>query len=82
MILKMKNEEKKIIGNRIKEVRNENDLSVREFGKILKCSGPNICRYEQGEVENIPIARIRLIAEKFNVSPLWLMGMSDVKKKI
>lgn len=83
MILKMSDEEKRIIGDRIREIREireENKLSVRDFGDMLKCSGANVCRYENGDVENIPISRIKLISQKFGVNALWLLGMSNDKR--
>jgi repressor LexA len=60
-------------GVRMREARNDKDLTVRELGEILGVSGATISRYETGEVDpkRTFIAQTALV---LGVDPAWLMG--------
>ena len=68
--------DKELIGNRIKEIRIEHNLSQRDLAKILNTSCSNICYYETGK-NLILTAFAYQICLKFNVSMDWLCGKSD-----
>lgn len=67
----MSNKEKKIINNRVLEIREELGYTQAEFGKILEVSDRMICNYETGE-SNLPIDKAVLISEKYNYSLDWI----------
>lgn len=79
MIIKLSEEDKRLIASRIKEIREDNKLTLKELGTIILVSDATVSRYETGEVENIPIPRIKLLSEKFGINPAWILGMSEKK---
>ena len=63
---------------RIRYVRSRENLTQTEFGKIIGINYANISKYESGMLEpNLTV--IRTIAEKFNVSADFLLGLTDVE---
>lgn len=66
----------KIFCERLKFLREENELSVTELAKQLKVSHSTIIRWESGgQVSNIDY--LYLIATYFNVSTDYLVGLED-----
>lgn len=64
------------LANRIKEIRKENHLSQTEFGKILSVSQDNVSLWETGK--SYPsVQHIILLAQTFNVSTDYILGVSD-----
>ena len=52
-----------MMGKRIKEIRNDLGLSLRELGSILNCSFSSIASYERGE--KLINSEILISLEKF-----------------
>ena len=75
--IKMQN----IIGKRIKEIREENNLTMKEFGKKMGFSESIISRYENGKVEPRK-STLDSIAGIFKVNEEWLKGYEDAPKYI
>lgn len=65
------------IGQKIKALREEQNLSQEELGKACGTTKQTIFKYESGIVTNIPMDRLCEIATKLGVSPAWLMGWDD-----
>mgnify|MGYP000975496795 CR=1 FL=1 len=65
---------------RIKEIREEHNLSLDEFAKIFGTHRPTIWRYEKGE-RTPTIDFVKMIADYFNVSMDWLAGTSNIKER-
>ena len=61
----------KMIGNRVKELREELGLSQPKFGERLGVSRDVISNIELERVE-VKDMMINLICKTFNVNPLWL----------
>lgn len=78
-MLAFTHEEKMVIVNRIKEIRTDNKLTLKDLGSIMEVSEGTASRYESGEVENIPLPRIKALANKFGLNPAWILGMSEKK---
>jgi transcriptional regulator with XRE-family HTH domain len=78
-MLSLTNEEKMIIVSHIKEIRIDNGLTLKDLGKIMEVSEATASRYESGEVENIPLPRIKTLAVKFGINPAWILGLSEKK---
>jgi transcriptional regulator with XRE-family HTH domain len=78
-MLSLTQEEKTIIVDRIKEIRKDNQITLKELGAIMEISEATASRYESGEVDNIPLPRIKALAIKYGLNPAWILGMSDKK---
>lgn len=67
-----------VLGKRIKELREDADLTQLEFSKILNISNSTLSQYEAGN--RMPGDEIKkAIAKYFNVSLDYLMGASNVR---
>lgn len=69
----------KLIGSRIREIRKERGMTLKELADRLDFSESMISRYEKGKVE-IRTSTLRFIANLFDVSYDWLIGRSDSKE--
>ena len=70
--------DKKIVGNRIKTIRQDNKLSQRGMAKILNTSHSTLSAYESGKTL-ILTAFAYQICVNYKVSFDWLLGLSDIK---
>ncbi len=66
------------ISNNLSEIRKENNISMREFAKLLNVSSTLVSYYENGKIL-ISTAACYCIAKKFNISVDYLLGKSSVK---
>lgn len=64
-------------GDRIKELREGKHITQTELAEMIGTTKQNIYKYENGIITNIPSDKIELMAEKFDVSPAYLMGWTD-----
>lgn len=69
------------IGQRIKQRRKELRMSADELGKRLGKDRSTIYRYENGDIENLPLDILEPIAEVLMTTPQALMGWEKVQKK-
>lgn len=60
-----------MIAENLKHLREDKDLSRKDFGARLHVSGDVINNWERGRVE-IPVSMIKLISFEFSVSESWL----------
>lgn len=60
------------IGKRIKEARERANMSQRELAARIGVSQALVNKYEAGGVSNMPIDRLKQIADITGVDPLWL----------
>lgn len=66
-----------MIGNRIRELREKNDINQQDLARYLKVAKSTLSQYETGS--RIPNDDIKkAIAEKFNVSVDYLLGLTDI----
>ena len=65
---------------RIKSLREDNDLTQEDIGKRLKISQRAYSHYETGE-RNIPVEIICDLADIYNTSTDYILGYTDNKKK-
>ncbi|GEM_PF-1144071 len=65
------------IGARIKDKRKELDLSVDEVAEKINKNRATIYRYENDEIENLPITVLEPLAEVLNTTPAYLMGWQE-----
>jgi transcriptional regulator with XRE-family HTH domain len=64
---------------RIGDLRQDNDLTQQEVADLLHCRREVYRRYEKGERE-IPISFAITLAERYDVTVDYLLGISDKKK--
>lgn len=67
-------------GQRIRERRKELKISVDELAKKIKKDRSTIYRYENGDIENLPLDILDPIADALNTTPAYLMGWEEVQK--
>ncbi len=61
---------------RIRDLREDNDITQTQMGKILSCSQRVYSNYERGEID-IPIYTLIKIADFYNVSVDYLLNRTD-----
>lgn len=67
------------IGQRIKERRKELKISADELGRRLGKDRSTIYRYENGDIENMPLDILEPIAEALDTTPQYLMDWEEKK---
>lgn len=72
----------KHIGERIKERRQELEISAAELADRLHMSRATIFRYENGEIKTIKTPVIVSIAYELKVNPAWLLGKTSRKEPL
>ncbi len=66
------------IGNKIREIRTDEDISMRKLAEILNTSHSTLSAYENGK--NLIIISFAVeLSKKYNISLDWLCGRSDNK---
>ncbi len=76
---------KNIIGDnmisieRLKDIREDKDLTQEDVAKLLKTTQEQYSKYERG-VRIIPIDRLATLAEYYNVSIDYLVGLTNERK--
>ncbi len=69
------------MGERIRQKRIEQGLSLEELGKMLGVQKTAVSKWELGAVENIKRNTIEQMANIFKCSPAWLMGFDDKEER-
>lgn len=69
-----------MFADRLKLLRKEKKLTQVEFAKIIKVAPSTIGMYEVGNREP-NIATIKIIADFFNVSSDYLIGLSNIRER-
>ena len=62
------------IGEKIKYLRLKNNLTQEELAVFAKTKKQTIHKYENGIITNIPASKVKLIADRLNTTPSYLMG--------
>ncbi|WP_019227249.1 helix-turn-helix transcriptional regulator [Sedimentibacter sp. B4] len=61
-------------GERIKNLRESNNLTQEELASLTNTSKQTIYKYENNIIINIPYSKIEMISEVLQVSPAYLLG--------
>lgn len=69
----------KLVGNRLRQAREEKDISLEEAGNKVGVNKSTVLRWENGMTEKFKIPTLEILAEFYGVNPSWLMG-HDVSK--
>lgn len=65
---------------RIRELREDHDLTQRQLSAILKITQPQYCLYEQG-YRDIPTDILIALAEKYQTSTDYILGLTNNPNK-
>ncbi len=65
------------VGDRIRQVRQKQDVTQQELADYIGVSKQAIYKYENNIVTNIPTDKIGAIAKRLSVSPAYLMGWEE-----
>lgn len=65
------------IGQKIKELRKQLNMSVDELASKLGKNRATIYRYERGDIENLPLDVLEPLANALETTPAYLMGWED-----
>lgn len=61
---------------RLKDIREDKDIKQMEVAAFLNCSQVCYSRYENGQ-RDIPLNTLCLLAEFFNTSTDYILGLTD-----
>jgi transcriptional regulator, XRE family len=62
------------VGARLKALRLDRGLTQDEVGQRVLVSKQTLYKYENDIVTNIPVDKIEMLAEVYNVTPAYIMG--------
>ena len=65
------------IGQRIRTMRLEQGLSIDDLAYRLGKNRTTIYRYENGDIENLPLGILDSLAKALNTTPAYLMGWEN-----
>lgn len=65
------------IGQRIRTMRIQNGLSIDDLAYRLGKNRTTIYRYENGDIENLPLGILDSLANALNTTPAYLMGWEN-----
>lgn len=71
---------KNTLGLRIKQLRTDAGITQTEFGKLFSLAKSTVSQYESSSSRPDDELKIK-IAQHFNVSLDWLLGLSDKKEQ-
>lgn len=66
-----------VMGNRIKQLRLQANLTQEELGKVIGVNKAAIQKYESGQTMNMKRSKIAALSKYFKVDPTWLMGFDE-----
>lgn len=69
------------IGQKIKELRQQLNMSVDDLATKLGKNRATIYRYERGDIENLPLDVLEPLANALETTPGYLMGWEGTPKK-
>lgn len=65
------------IGKRIKNLRMKRGMSIDDLADRLGKNRTTVYRYENGDIENLPLSILNPLAEALDTTPANLMGWGD-----
>ncbi len=65
---------------RIRELREDNDLTQKQVAAILGCGQSVYSKYENGTTA-LPLESLEKLADFYNVSTDYILGITDIKER-
>lgn len=75
----MNNIDYKLVGSRLKQSREERNISLEEAGNKVGVNKSTVLRWESGKTEKFKIPTLEILADFYGVNSSWLIG-HDVPK--
>lgn len=69
------------IGERIKLLREENDMTQSDVAEYLGIATQTVFKYEKNIVTNIPLDNVEKLSVLFNVTPSYITGWSNFQNQ-
>ena len=69
------------VGARIQQRRKELDMTAAELGRRIGKNRSTVFRYENGDIDKLPVDVLKPIAEALLTTPEALMGWEDENEK-
>lgn len=66
--------------HRIRDLREDKDLTQREMGKLLNCSQRVYSNYERGDLD-IPTDVLIKLAQFYHTTTDYILGLTDKKER-
>lgn len=70
-----------MIGNRIRALREDNDLTQSDIAKLLNTTFQMYYRYEKEKVD-LPVKHLITLCQYYNVSADYILGFTKEQKRI
>lgn len=70
------------IANKLKTLRNKNNLSLKNVSDFLNVTSSTILKYENANITNIPIDNIIKLAKIYKVTPSYILGLENYDKNV
>lgn len=70
-----------ITSERIKKRREELELTLKQVAAIVGVSDSTILRWETGDIKNMAIDKVELLARALKCSPAFIMGWKEIEDK-
>lgn len=67
----------KVLGDRIALARKQKGVTLKETADNIDVAASTIQRYEKGQFSKVKMPVIEALADYFEVSPDWLIGLTD-----
>lgn len=67
-----------MVGNRIKQLREQNAISQTELAAKIGVSKQTLYKYENNIITNIPSDKIELLAQFLDTTPAYIMGWQEI----
>lgn len=65
----------KLVGNRLKQSREKQNISLEEAGNRVGVNKSTILRWENGQTEKFKLTTLEILATFYDVNTEWLMGL-------
>lgn len=69
----------KKLNERLKDLREDNDMLQKEVAEKIECATFTYQRYEYGD-QLIPIDKLMKLAEIYKVSTDYILGLTDIRE--
>jgi len=69
------------VSNRLKDIREDNDLTQNDIAQLLKTATQRISKWETG-LQKMGIDKYIILAQYYNISIDYLTGLIDTPRKL
>ena len=67
------------VSNRVKSRRNELGLTLQELSELSGISKSSLQRYEKGDVDKMPLSKLKELAKALKVTSAYIVGIESNK---